>query len=151
MKRVRFKGLGPIWLGRATSKERPFCCIMSRGFGDILQFCRYVALVQSAERASCRGPRGPYDDSWKLFSGSPTIGREVRAHPAHDFIDPIMSMPLAFGTTTSTVPGRTPILAPRCRIGSRCGASLLLIGSSAAPRIGVGGVGAVSADQPRPG
>lgn len=83
-----------------------------QGFGDTLQFVRYAPLA--AERGA-RVVLEVQPALVTLLQGMPGVDKVVpvggETGPA-DFQAPLMSLPLAFGTTLDTVPAGIPYLAP---------------------------------------
>jgi len=117
----------PRWLGDAPLEGRTLLVHYEQGFGDTLQMLRYVPLLES------RGARVVVEVPPSLASlaaslpGSPLIVAEGAALPPFDLQCPLMSLPMAFGTTLATVPARVPYLhapdAARARWRDRLGAA----------------------------
>lgn len=93
-----------LWVGppRALSGKRVLV-VCEQGFGDSLQFCRYLALVAGrAEICYLRCPPslvhlfGSLPDVILISDGSPL--------PDYDIVTALMSLPLIFGTTLNNVP-----------------------------------------------
>lgn len=93
------------WLGREEIRGRTILICVDEGLGDTLQFARYVPaiaargatiilVVQESLRPLLEGLPGV---SHCLAFGSPQL-------PPFDLHCPIMSLPLAFGTTFETIP-----------------------------------------------
>jgi hypothetical protein len=90
---------------------------MDQGYGDAIQFVRYVPLV--ARIAAQGGGRVVLETHlllYRLFNrclGS-SIQVLVRGEdpPPHDLHCPLMSLPRAFGTELETIPAGVPYLAP---------------------------------------
>ena len=82
-----------------------------QGFGDTIQFCRYVPLV--AERARARDSGGPKATA-RADEHSPWRRRKSYPGaiplPDFDIHCPLLSLPLAFGTRLETIPSATPYL-----------------------------------------
>ncbi len=83
-----------------------------QGYGDTLQFCRYVRL------ASARGAKVIMQVPGalvRLFRGQAGMGEVIETNdpvPSFDLHSPMMSLPLAFGTTLETIPyGKEAYLA----------------------------------------
>ncbi|HTR15991.1 MAG TPA: tetratricopeptide repeat protein [Acetobacteraceae bacterium] len=79
------------------------------GFGDTLQFLRYLPLLQQ---------RGARVLAWvpqelaRLVGRMPGVGVVTgNALPPYDYHCPFISLPRAFGTTVETIPGETPYLS----------------------------------------
>jgi tetratricopeptide (TPR) repeat protein len=94
----------PQWRGEAAS-GRALLIHAEQGFGDTLQFCRYATL------AAARGWRVILEVPQplvRLLSGLAGVERVVARGeelPEFDLHCPMLSLPLAFGTTIETVPG----------------------------------------------
>ncbi len=99
----------PLWLGREDLSGRRVLVWAEQGLGDTLQFCRYAPLL--AERGAEVVVEVPAV-LVSLLASLPgcTVVALGEALPACDFQVPMMSLPLAFGTTLATVPARTPYL-----------------------------------------
>lgn len=101
----------PEWDGRGLAGETVLIHA-EQGFGDGIQFCRYVPLV--AERGArvaleCRAPLTRLMRSLAGVAECFDLGAPV---PGHDFQIPLMSLPRVFGTTLETVPAEIPYLKP---------------------------------------
>lgn len=106
----------PQWRGENVS-GKTILLHAEQGFGDTLQFIRYVPLL--AERGARIVLEVP-DDLRPLlgrFDGVIATIARGEPHPAIDLHCPLMSLPLAFGTTLATIPASVPYLsAPEDRI-----------------------------------
>jgi Flp pilus assembly protein TadD len=104
-----------------------------QGFGDSLQFSRYVPLL--AERGAEVLLRMPPALAL-LGAGIEGVARLLAADelPALDFWSPMMSLPTVFGTTLDTIPARIPYLHPPAEALRRWQAALAGL---ARPRIGL--------------
>ena len=124
----------PVWLGDADIEGKSVFVHWEQGFGDTLQFCRYANLLQAHGAEVVMSVQEPLH---RLMSHSMPNIRVLKndvVATAFDYHCPLMSLPLAFGTTLQNVPGTVPYLfadeerqmtwAPRLR-------------PSAKPRIGV--------------
>jgi hypothetical protein len=107
----------PLWQGEPLSGKTLFVW-GEQGFGDALQFARYVPII--AERVKRQRGRLRYCCFRPLLglfrrSFAHCIDEEILAHdfattPAFDLHCPLMSLPLRLGTTLETLPGRAPYL-----------------------------------------
>jgi hypothetical protein len=82
-----------------------------QGFGDTIQFLRYVPLV------TARGGQVVLEIQTPLLLLAARIpGIQIIARgeplPAFDLQCPLLSLPLAFGTTLETIPAAVPYLSP---------------------------------------
>ncbi|EME70308.1 O-linked N-acetylglucosamine transferase [Paramagnetospirillum caucaseum] len=101
----------PQWRGEDVA-GRTLLLWSEQGFGDTLQFVRYAPL------AAARGARVILEVQPALVSllqGMPGIAKVVAVGGETGPVDlqaPLMSLPLAFGTTPDTIPAAIPYLAP---------------------------------------
>ena len=105
----RWSSSKPQWDG-SPLEGRTILLYCEQGFGDILQFIRYAPLV--AERGGRVIVMCPHDLRG-CFDGLPGVSQFVlfdEPLPAFDVQCPLMSLPLAFGTTMQTIPASTPYL-----------------------------------------
>lgn len=106
----------PLWLGNAPLSAKTILLHAEQGFGDTLQFIRYASLLAS------RGARVICEVQPELisllagFDGVEVIAKGCTL-PHFDLHCPLLSLPLAFGTTLATIPAGVPYLtAPAARI-----------------------------------
>jgi tetratricopeptide (TPR) repeat protein len=106
----------PLWEGEPLSGKTLFVW-GEQGFGDALQFARYVPLI--AERVKREGGRMLYccfGGLLSLFRRSfqshvdVIVPDDIRPLPEFDCHCPLLSLPLRFGTTLDTLPAQTPYL-----------------------------------------
>ncbi|MFI4935467.1 MAG: tetratricopeptide repeat protein [Caulobacterales bacterium] len=125
----------PLWLGDFDIAGKTILLWSEQGLGDTLQFCRYASLAQD------RGARVILSVQPSLLGllrqlGGPTL-QVIAAGtpaPAFDCHCPLMSLPLAFGTTLETIPAKLAYLTSDAALGEAWAARL---GTSAGPRIGL--------------
>jgi tetratricopeptide (TPR) repeat protein len=99
----------PLWAGEEIG-ERVLLLHAEQGFGDTLQFCRYAPLVSAGRRVILEAQR----ELVSLLARLPGVERIVargEALPAFDLHCPLLSLPLALGTTLETMPSAMPYLA----------------------------------------
>ena len=101
----------PLWLGADDIKDKTILLHAEQGFGDTLQFCRYVPLV--AERAAhvVLEVQKPLHDIMSTLRGGAQIVSKDDSLPDFDLHCPLLSLPLAFGTRLETIPSQTPYLS----------------------------------------
>jgi tetratricopeptide (TPR) repeat protein len=106
----------PVWDGAPLAGKTLFVW-GEQGFGDALQFARYVPMI--AERVKREGGRMLYCCFGQLlplfrrsFEGcfEVIIPDTYRPLPKFDYHCPLLSLPLRFGTTLDTLPAQTPYL-----------------------------------------
>ena len=101
----------PLWLGAEEIAGKTILLHAEQGFGDTLQFCRYVPLVaELGARVVLEVPKELHELMRTLpctvhlvSHGSPL--------PAFDLHSPLLSLPLAFETRLETIPARVPYLS----------------------------------------
>jgi tetratricopeptide (TPR) repeat protein len=101
----------PLWLGKESLADKTILLLCEQGFGDTLQFLRYVyPVAKQAKQTVLRLP-GPLKALVEgMATGIRIIGTE-EPFPEHDFHCPLMSLPLAFGTTLETIPADIPYIS----------------------------------------
>jgi hypothetical protein len=78
------------------------------GFGDVIQFCRYVTLLaESGGHIVLEAPR-PLMSLLGSLKGAVQLFAQGEPLPASDFQCSLMSLPLAFGTTLASIPAGIP-------------------------------------------
>lgn len=108
----------PLWKGEPLQGKR-ILIHAEQGFGDTLQFVRYVPLVaQRGGKVILEVPRALH----KLLSQISQAEQVISAGdplPEVEWHCPLMSLPLAFGTTLETIPFYTSYLSiPQDEISS---------------------------------
>lgn len=98
------------WTGEEEVRGRTVFVYSEEGLGDILQFCRYIRLLdQRGARTILMAPPPLTGLLQQLTPGRPIVvaGSAV---PAFDYQCALMSLPLAFRTTLETIPADVPYL-----------------------------------------
>jgi tetratricopeptide (TPR) repeat protein len=99
----------PLWLGDAALTGKTILLHSEQGFGDTLQFCRYVPLIARRARVVLEVQPALL----RLFATLDGVHQVVRRGdplPAVDLQCPLMSLPLALDTTLATIPATAPYL-----------------------------------------
>jgi tetratricopeptide (TPR) repeat protein len=105
-----------LWLGEVPLHGKSILLHAEQGFGDTIQFIRYAPLL--AERGAkvlCEVQR----ELLPLLSGLDAVEVIAEGEPlsGFDLHCPLLSLPLAFGTTAETIPASVPYLsAPADRV-----------------------------------
>ncbi|MBP0592371.1 glycosyltransferase family protein [Paraburkholderia sp. LEh10] len=133
----------PMWNGEPLH-GKSLLVWPEQGFGDGLQFCRYLSMLKGrgAARVSvaCQPPLQRLFESIEgVDAVCPLDGKSVV--PGHDYWCFMLSLPARFGTTVETIPAPTPYL--------RAPAALVQHWRSRLPQDGFK-VGLVWAGDPRP-
>lgn len=117
----------PKWSGEESLSGKTILVYNEQGFGDTIQFCRYVRLLADRGAKVVLEVRKPLVALLSKLDGVSRVIEEGGELPDFDYQSPLLSLPLAFGTTLETVPARVPYLAAepekarywRDRLGSR--------------------------------
>ena len=124
----------PLWLGVESLQGRTILLCREQGLGDTLQFIRYAKLV------AARGARVIVElpeALMGLLEGCEGVSECLKAGdpmPAFDFHCPLVSLPLAFNTSLSTIP------SPQAYLRSdplKVQAWALKLGTRTRPRVGL--------------
>ncbi|MEO8223709.1 MAG: tetratricopeptide repeat protein [Gammaproteobacteria bacterium] len=128
----------PRWLGDAPVAGQTLLLYHEQGLGDTLQMLRYVSLL------AARGARVLVEVPPSLariaatVPGEPVVAIPGTSLPPFDLYCPMMSLPLAFGTTLATAPATIPYLfAP----GPAAADWQERLGAHGRPRIGLAWAG----------
>jgi tetratricopeptide (TPR) repeat protein len=132
----------PLWLGKEDVAGRTILLYGEQGLGDSLQFCRYAALVAAlGARVILEVPRPLVSLCATLADVAQVIARGDPL-PDFDVQCPLMSLPLACGTTLQTIPAATRYLSSDA---SKVAAWQERLGAKTRPRIGLAWSGSVGA------
>jgi tetratricopeptide (TPR) repeat protein len=100
----------PQLFGSNELEDKTVLLHAEQGFGDMIQFCRYVPLV--AERGA-RVILEVYEPLRELMGALPGVAQFVTTGeplPDFDMHCPLLSLPLALGAGSATIPSQTPYL-----------------------------------------
>lgn len=100
--------LVPQWLGQAPLAGKSILLYAEQGLGDTLQFCRYVPVLQAMGARVSLAVQAPLvsllANQWPNVTVA-EAGAAVFADPSvFDWATPLMSLPLALGTTPENIP-----------------------------------------------
>jgi tetratricopeptide (TPR) repeat protein len=124
----------PLWLGSDKLKGRTILVHAEQGFGDTLQFCRYIPLVASRGARVVLEVQRPLRDLMRTLAGAAQVISRGESLPAFDLHCPMLSLPLALQTRLDTIPARTPYLAA---LESKVRAWRDRFGAHEKPRVGL--------------
>ncbi len=99
----------PQWNGE-PAEGRTILLHVEQGFGDTLQFCRYAPLVAARGFKVVMAVQAQVA---RLLQGMPGVDRIIMPGEALPHVDlqcPLLSLPMAMGTTLATIPAATPYL-----------------------------------------
>jgi tetratricopeptide (TPR) repeat protein len=100
----------PLWLGENVINGKTILLHSEQGFGDTIQFCRYVPLVARRGAQVLLDVPTPLRDLMVSLDGIAQVIPRGEELPCFDFHCPLLSLPLAFGTTLETIPSEMPYL-----------------------------------------
>jgi tetratricopeptide (TPR) repeat protein len=100
----------PQWTGQQDITSKTILLHAEQGFGDTIQFCRYVPrVVERAERVILEVPKSLHE-LMSTLAGVAEIVCRGDPLPDFDIHSPLLSLPLAFGTRLESIPSTTPYL-----------------------------------------
>jgi tetratricopeptide (TPR) repeat protein len=100
----------PLWTGVDDLAGKIILLYAEQGFGDTIQFCRYVPQVVERAAAVILEVQKPLCELMTGLAGRVQIVPRGAALPDFDLHCPLLSLPLAFGTGLETIPAQTPYL-----------------------------------------
>lgn len=100
----------PLWLGAESIAGKTILLHAEQGMGDTLQFCRYAKLVADLGARVILEAPALLAALLKRVDGVAQLIIRGTSLPAFDCHCPLMSLPLAFKTTLTTVPAQIPYL-----------------------------------------
>jgi tetratricopeptide (TPR) repeat protein len=104
LRTVKRSFVQPLWTGRDDVRGKTILLYAEQGFGDAIQFCRYVPLVaERGARVILEVQRPLQELMTTLISGAQIVSRGDPL-PDFDMHCPLLSLPLAFGTRLETIP-----------------------------------------------
>ena len=118
LRAVKRRFAQPLWTGADDLAGKTILLHAEQGFGDTIQFCRYVPQVVERGASVIVEVQKPLCELMKSLGGRVRIVPRGAALPDFDLHCPLLSLPLAFGTRLETIPSRMPYLAaPENKIG----------------------------------
>lgn len=100
----------PSWLGKENIKDKTILIYTEQGLGDAIQFCRYVSLVAQLGAKIVLEVTKPLHRLFRQLKGVERYILNGEPLPYFDYHCPLMSLPLAFGTTLENIPCSMPYL-----------------------------------------
>jgi tetratricopeptide (TPR) repeat protein len=101
----------PLWLGKEDISDRTLFIHWEQGLGDTIQFNRYGQLLKARGAKVVMSVQEPLYRLFEQMSPDIEIIRADDVPAAFDYHCPLMSLPLAFGTTLETIPPPQPYLS----------------------------------------
>jgi hypothetical protein len=100
---------GPLWDGTPLG-ERPLLLIADQGYGDTIQFARYLPAVAACCANLLIGCSPDMRPIMQQQPGTRALFERWEDIPPYDFQCPLSSLPRAFGTTLDNIPTPIPYL-----------------------------------------
>jgi tetratricopeptide (TPR) repeat protein len=100
----------PLWLGDKPIAGKTLLLHSEQGLGDSIQFCRYAKLVQKLGARVVLEVERSLVELFTNLEGVDRVLEKGRTPPYFDYHCPLLSLPLAFKTTVTTVPDDIPDL-----------------------------------------
>jgi tetratricopeptide (TPR) repeat protein len=123
----------PLWLGDADISGRTILVAWEQGYGDVIQFSRYVSLCQQAGARVLFAPQKPLQELMRGLEAEVQIVDSDNLNLRFDFHCTLLSLPYAFKTTLRTIPPPTRISVDQGKMSSWA----RRLGTKSKPRIGV--------------
>ncbi|MBB5391435.1 MULTISPECIES: tetratricopeptide repeat protein [unclassified Herbaspirillum] len=102
----------PLWLGQESLQGKTILLHAEQGFGDTLQFARYVSVVAAKGAKVILEVQPALERLMRTVPGvSEVVARGGALHRAFDFHCPLMSLPLACQTFSEDAIPRAPYLS----------------------------------------
>jgi tetratricopeptide (TPR) repeat protein len=124
----------PLWRGGEGLDGKTMLLYSEQGFGDTIQFSRYVPLVAARGARVILEVDRPLQGLMNSVVGATEVISRGKALPGFDLQCPLLSLPLAFGTRLETIPSETPYLQVPEQVLKEWQARL---GPATRPRIGL--------------
>jgi tetratricopeptide (TPR) repeat protein len=102
----------PRWTGGATDPGATVLVRAEQGYGDTIQFARYVDLIAARGLHAAVECPSPLVRLMRSLAGVTQVVEQGAPLPGHDVQIPMMSLPGAFKTDLDSVPADIPYLHP---------------------------------------
>jgi tetratricopeptide (TPR) repeat protein len=100
----------PLWLGKHDITGKTLLVHAEQGFGDTIQFCRYVEWVAQKGAHVILEVEPALKTLLTSVRGASRVLAKGEALPEFDYHCPMASLPLAFETRIETIPSHVPYL-----------------------------------------
>ena len=124
----------PLWLGADDISGKTVLLHAEQGFGDTLQFCRYVPMVVARGAHVILEVQKPLRALMASLPAAVQIVARGDPLPDFDMHCPLLSLPLSFGTRLETIPSARRYLAAST---GKTNAWRDALGSHDKPRVGL--------------
>jgi tetratricopeptide (TPR) repeat protein len=99
----------PRWSGGGSLAGKRILLWAEQGYGDSIQFCRYAPLVARMGADVTVEVQPPLKDLVATLDECAVVA-QGKCFESFDYQAPLLSLPLAFGTTMETIPSSVPYL-----------------------------------------
>ena len=100
---------GQRWQGESLD-NKTLMIFTEQGFGDTIQFVRYLPLINKGSGKIIIECREPLVELIKTAKGIDSVVPRIKPFPTHDFYLPLMSLPQLFKTNLQNIPNKVPYL-----------------------------------------
>ena len=100
----------PLWLGKESLKDKTILIHAEQGIGDVIQFCRYVKLIEAQASKVIFAVPDKLIPIIRSLSENITVCSDEQIEVSFDLHCPLISLPFIFGTDLDTVPAQIPYL-----------------------------------------
>jgi tetratricopeptide (TPR) repeat protein len=98
----------PLWLGETSLQGKTILLHAEQGFGDTIQFARYVPQVAALAAKVVLEVQPELEPLMTHFHDCATVIARGKPRPSFDLHCPVGSLPLAFATELATIPATVP-------------------------------------------
>jgi tetratricopeptide (TPR) repeat protein len=124
----------PLWLGRDELSNRTVFVHWEQGLGDTIQFARFAKLLTARGASVVMSVQEPLYRLLAQMSPGVRVINQDEVPTAFDYHCPLMSLPLALGTTLETMPAEVPYLGADASLRSAWNTRLA---PKTRPRVGI--------------
>ncbi len=100
----------PLWLGEEDIAGKRLFIHWEQGLGDTIQFCRYAKQMEARGSKVVMSVQQPLCGLLKQISATIRIVDQNETPTGFDYHCPLLSLPLALGTTLETIPAEPQYL-----------------------------------------
>ena len=100
----------PQWTGQETLTNKTILIWAEQGYGDVIQYCRYCALLADRGAQVVLAVQKELLPALHSVPGVHHIRQPGQVLPVFDYHCPLLSLPLAFGTELHTIPCQVPYI-----------------------------------------
>ena len=131
---VRPGFLKPLWLGKESLAGKTILIQAEQGFGDTIQFCRYIQMVADLGARTIFEVPPALVELFRPLGGVSELVAKGSPLPYFDYYCPLLSMPLAFATDVHSIPSKEKYLSTDGRKVEYWASRL---GEKTVPRVGL--------------